>query len=276
MDRKRLKQYLVDAEVIDISERLPEFEHMNKHSHAVAVDIGDGKQRIVQYCSPDYNLTLQKDIVLPFIDHLEANGLNVDLAPSSSMENSSRFFMDFTLSDHNLSVGKRIDQVIPKIRMVNSYDGRVRYAFTMGFFRLVCSNGLMIPEGDVVQIRKMHTPGLDEVTNFDAITDMAHDFIAQAKNAIGPYKQLAQQKVPSLEERVEEVMLNSRFPKRQQELVLERINQEISEYKIAQTDWAVYNGFNGELNHNQEIGMPEHKKTKLDQDILQHLLAYPA
>jgi hypothetical protein len=91
---------------------------------------------------------------------------------------------------------------------------------------------------------------------------------------VGPYKQLADQKIPNLEERVEEVMLNSKFPKRQQEAVLERVNQEISEYKIAQTDWAVYNGFNGELNHNEEIGMPEHKKNQLDQQILDYLLAH--
>lgn len=53
---------------------------------------------------------------------------------------------------HSMAVG----DVIPEIVMVNSHDGTCAYKLIAGLYRLVCSNGLMVSDGEIDSISVTH------------------------------------------------------------------------------------------------------------------------
>jgi len=50
-----------------------------------------------------------------------------------------------------------VGDVLPEIVLVNSHDGSTSYNIMAGLFRLVCSNGLVIPQGELAECRIRHT-----------------------------------------------------------------------------------------------------------------------
>ena len=85
-------------------------------------------------------------------------------------------------------------------------------------------------------------------------------------------KCLAGQIPGNVEELITEVIENTKFPTRQGESVLERINEEHSQLGGSMNRWLVYNGFNYQLNHNTDIGTADHKKDRIDEQVLDYLL----
>ena len=51
----------------------------------------------------------------------------------------------------------KVGEVHPEVVLVNSHDGSTSYKLAAGLFRLVCSNGLVIPQGDLDEVRIKHT-----------------------------------------------------------------------------------------------------------------------
>lgn len=72
---------------------------------------------------------------------------------------------------NSFTVGKN-DKVHPEMLIKNSYDGAGQFEVRMGIFRLVCSNGLVIPthEFGEVKLRHMGTP---EEAAFDLVKQFA-------------------------------------------------------------------------------------------------------
>lgn len=50
---------------------------------------------------------------------------------------------------------------LPLIRIQNSHDGKSSLQLDTGFFRLVCSNGLVMPEGQLSSARIIHKVGME-------------------------------------------------------------------------------------------------------------------
>lgn len=50
-----------------------------------------------------------------------------------------------------------VGQEIPEIVLVNSHDGTSSYTLHAGFFRLVCSNGLIVASSTIDDVRVRHT-----------------------------------------------------------------------------------------------------------------------
>lgn len=51
----------------------------------------------------------------------------------------------------------KVGEVHPEVILINSHDGSTSYKLSAGLFRLVCSNGLVIPQGEVDEVRIKHT-----------------------------------------------------------------------------------------------------------------------
>lgn len=243
------------------------YNFANRFTHAIVAETPNGPH-IVNFCSENYSLVSNEEVVKPFQKELK-KWYDIDLKIRGN--GLSRFFFEFILKDKGLSVDSK-DKIFPKITLVNSYDGSIKYQFQMGMYRLVCSNGLTIPAGEVKGIKKMHTPSVEKSTNYESIMEMSAEFLASSKDVLGFYKELQSKKVSSVEERVQEIGDNTKFPSRQLENVLVSISEERVELGIKDyNDWLVYNGFNRQLNHSEEISLPIHKKEKIDQQILEYI-----
>ena len=60
------------------------------------------------------------------------------------------------LTNPELSVGKSAGEEIPELILTNSHNGKNSFSFKLGIYRLVCSNGLVIPVEEFANITIKH------------------------------------------------------------------------------------------------------------------------
>ena len=167
------------------------------------------------------------------------------------------------------------DQIFPRITMTNSYDQSRKFGFIAGLYRVVCNNGLTVPVSNQVKLISMHTQKLGLETNYDNIMGMVSEFLANSEELFVKYDDLLYQPVRNVEQRVEEVIEYTQFPRGLMEDVLARVNEEEKYLGATEmTDWLVYNAFNFHLNHNEGYQAKDQTKEKVNQDIFEYLTKY--
>ena len=257
---------------VPVEQIMPGYEHPSGISHAVVITKPDGTERVVQYCSELYTVVQNIDIIQPFEQELSKY---YTIEKNIRMSNWARFYVDFIIKDKFVTVGAKDDIIFPKVTQINSYDGSIKYNFMAGFFRLICTNGMMIQEGEVQQIKSMHTPKVGAETSFGAIMEMLSNFLNQVDDTTEVYHELNDQKTNDWMMRIEEVAEATSFPLSLQEDVMHRMGVELDSVKgMEPTDWIVYNAFNYQLNHNEALKAKQSKKDAMDQDVLEYLLRY--
>ena len=255
---------------VPVEEIAPGFEHPSGLSHAIVVTKPDGTERVVQYCSEIYFL-VPNDTIIPQFEKELSRFFKVETV--YRMDRWARFFIDFILTEKSMAMSPG-DMVFPRIRLINSYDGSIRYHFMAGFWRKICANGLM---GYVWEkaIKAMHTPKLGKETSFGAVMEMTSEFLAESSSVFEVYQELQDNRVDDWEMRIEEIVEETSFPISLQEHVTDRMGEELGMLPgMEPNDWLIYNAFNYQLNHNEELKAKSSKKDVMDQDVLQYLLKY--
>jgi hypothetical protein len=163
--------------------------------------------------------------------------------------------------------------MFPRVRMNNSYDGSVKYSFSFGFYRLVCSNGLSVPiQGlESRDFKLRHTPGTGSMA-LQKTMDAIDIFVEKAPEVIKAYNPLVK-KTLSWEaalKRIEEVIEDTPFPKKKAEDVIRRLEKE-KEMGFIVNDFLIYNALNHTL-YQGESRMKTHKQDKVDAKVLNYLL----
>lgn len=266
-----LNSIYLPVEKILVDQIMPGYNHPSGIKNAVIVTQPNGEKLIANYCSDKYFLVKNEDVIEPFKKELE-KVYNVGFA--IKVFGYTQFHVDFNLLQFGTKILKN-DEIFPRIRLSNSYDGRVRYHFTMGFFRQVCTNGLTAPVGDELKIRKLHTPSLENLTSFEKVLEMASNFLKSSDKFFGTYFELLDNPVRNLNYRIEDVIEDTGFPPSLEEDVKSRVSEEMSQLGLSEpNDWLVYNAFNYQLNHNENYKAKQEKKEEIDVEILNYLLQY--
>jgi len=255
---------------VPMADLLSGYQHLSGLSYAMILTLASGEERVVNYCSEDYFLVENKLIIPPFIEEV-SKFFNIE--PMVKIRNETRFYVDFMIKQKELTMFKG-DIVYPCIRYVNSIDGSVKYHWEMLFWRKVCSNGLMgFKNWD--SVKRMHTPGLENLTDFSKVMEMTSLFLAEADVHFENYRFLQEQIVRRPDLRIEEVIDETDFPSSLQENVAFRLEEEAKQMGVTQiTDWLIYNAFNFQLNHVEDYKAKEEKKAKIDSQVFLYLLTY--
>lgn len=248
----------------------PNFDYSPQQEYKILVDI-NGTEKEVNSCSEQYHLVPNAEVIKPLLAGLK----DFDIDVSYTNKNDARFTLDIVFKGSALDIMPG-DKILPRLRMNNSYDGRVRYAYMMGFYRMICSNGIVVPvegfEDTNMELKMRHTPSLEDYVDTDAIIEMVKSFQEGIDKFTKPFKILSKQKVMSIEERAEEVIKATKYPKRQLEPALDRLNVELGLLNSKPNDWLMYNAFNYQLNHSDDMTMDQHKREKIDRSVLSYLL----
>ena len=119
--------------------------------------------RVVHACSPSYGLLTNQDFFGKMEEELELEGLQ--FKTRSFNHNDSRFSVDYILDDDSkiITVNDQRnngidDTIVPMIRLTNSYDGSLKTAGYLGFFRKICHNGLHMTTTQL-EFKVKHTKG---------------------------------------------------------------------------------------------------------------------
>lgn len=239
------------------------------NSHTVVVETPEGL-KAVNTCSDIYRVIPNIEIIMPIISAL-SELYKIKLVPAIYQDAIFKF--NFVV-DLPIDLGKKYakDSIFPSLSIDNSYNGKRKLCATLAIMRLVCTNGMMIPEELFPGETFMHTPANGEGFAIEKIMSMMAHFIEKLDEFVEPFSELRAMPVRSVIAKVDEVIEATKFPVGQREAVLERIEFEIQELGLPKTDWLVYNGFNFLLNHSEDIEMPPYKRAKLDSDIQLFLL----
>lgn len=256
---------------VPVEEIMPGYIHPSGISHAVIVTLPNGTKKVVNYCSEIYHLVPNETVVQPFIDSMK-NFFEIDV--KFSIVGYSVSFIDIIFKKSPLLMTPG-DIIYPKIRMVNSYDGTRKYQFIAGLWRQICTNGMGLPHGAQREFKGMHTPKLGGETNFEHVLSMASEFLASSADIFEAYQELHEQRVKMPKFRIEEVIEATSFPSSLELDVAERLALEMGSLKQPEAnDWLIYNAFNYQLNHNEDIKTKEKKREDIDREVLDYLIKY--
>lgn len=95
---------------------------------------------------------------IQIVEHLQAAGYGVFAAmQSGSRDADKRSHTKHMIRLRPLNQSVIVGGSFPEIVMVNSHDGTSAYKLMAGIFRLVCSNGMIVAESTIEDVRVKHT-----------------------------------------------------------------------------------------------------------------------
>lgn len=232
----------------------------------------DGQDKILNVCSDRYEL-VPNDQIFPAIRH-ELNSRGVKFSETYRNTNNAIFNASYTLEDNSFKVGTANDVIKPKFEVTHSYNGQQKYSIVLGYFRLICSNGLVIPlegkEDTTLQITGKHTQKI--LDSIGQLFDMIPQFLKENGGFIKKYEVLFDTKVDNFSDRVEEVM-NATGIKKGMDDVLATIRTEMSQLNIDKpNDWLVYNAINRLIYDDEKNVKLQAVRRDLDKKVLAHIM----
>jgi hypothetical protein len=71
----------------------------------------------------------------------------------------------------------------PEVVVINSHDGACAFRLIAGLYRLVCSNGLMVSDGEIASIAVRHTGNI-----LQDVVEGSYSIVENAGKALGSVK----------------------------------------------------------------------------------------
>lgn len=265
------KDLLIKVDKIPLSSILPGYKTPSKFTHAIVVEPKRGDQRIVNFCSEDYTLIRNSEIIGRVEEGLQSK---FDITAKYLHRGYAKFYMDYIIGNKAKKVQKG-DIVGAKIRVVNSYDGRLKFGYNFGLARLVCTNGMTsLEQGS--KHSAMHTP---QVVNKDMVEQMisqTETFLDKLPDLLKPYHKLIAEKFPSNEadiiKRMIEISEDTKYPKRKIPDAARIAIEEAKAMKLEMSQWFIYQGMNNVLNHATDFQMEHHRREDVDREIITKFL----
>lgn len=240
-----LDQMLFPVKMTTISEELGVNSISSTEFGIFAKINGEEKHTLLNVCSDIYEL-VENDKIFPAIETILRTA-RIEFDVTYKMIDFSRFYADYTLKIGGVSVGNRKDKIFPVIRVTHSYNGLLKYKITFGWFRLICTNGLIVPvegkEEQNITIVGKHTKQI--LQSLNTLLDKVKAFTKSPDKYSEKFEVLADRSIDNWTNRIIEVMAVSGVGKRGFTQITERISFESDKlYKGEVNDWLLYNGFN--------------------------------
>lgn len=239
----------------------------------------DGQEQRLATCADRYELVHNASIFPRIEADLEARGYTY--TKSYHMIDNARFYAKYILEDSSLAIGKGKDKIKPMISVAHSYNGLTKYNITFGYFRLICTNGLVIPaegqEDKNLRISGKHTKEI--LNSFEILWDKLDYFFSIQDTFKKRFEVLTDRIVVNYADRVEEVLNATKVkPSKAQKLdILTTIENEAKVLDTDVNDWLIYNGINAYIfkgtdsNGNRSKAAPE-VKSATDSKVLAYMM----
>jgi hypothetical protein len=247
----------------------------SEHAKIVRATI-DGEEKDLNYCSDRYELVPNEDIFLRMENELNSKDIAFT-ADYTANADLTRFYAEYTLEDKGeIMLGDNGDVIKPMVRINHSYNGLTKYCMSFGYFRLVCSNGLVIPyegsEEHNLTIKGKHTKQI--LNSFDLIFGKLDEFIALQPQIQKRFEVLTDRKIENYGERLEAVLNATKIGYTRTNFtdMYDTITNEKSLYGGHANDFLVYNSINAHIFNEGAIAAPE-KKYADDAKVLAEVLA---
>ena len=233
----------------------------------------DGEWKLLNTCSSIYHLKPNQEVFPPIAERLDKAGIKYNLKVSH--DNYEKFYVDFIIQDRKYAVGNPNDLVYPKIKVFHSYNGKLDNMISFGWFRIVCSNGLVIPvkekEDDNFIIRFKHT--MENKEKYEQLFDKLDDLLDSSEELVGRYQVMTDRAVIDIPERIIEVIngVGGRMPKKIWAHAHDTVCDEMKQLKCKPNDWLVYNAINRHLFNDELNKIHDDIRDDLDRKTIQFM-----
>jgi transposase-like protein len=274
------KGLLFDVVKMPTSDLMGGIVTTSDNEYSVVGMIGD-QRRLLNVCSDTYNLKPNAEIFPVLEQKFKDAGIHYE--EKYRHINYNKFYGDYALKGFPQSIGKKDDIIFPRVFVNHSYNGKTQLTLGCGLYRLVCSNGLVIPyEGaersNFTQTVK-HTDKLDIVfARFLGTVEMMLEEY-QKGNTIENFRTFAERPVLDVKERIEQITDKknpkavTKFPTATLDLALEIIQRETNNLGYRQAnDWLVYNALNEALYSPKSNIHPEFKQV-IDAQVFDFMMS---
>lgn len=272
-----LQEIMFDVEVNDNP------RNTNTEYCKVVTGIIDGEEFDLNYCSDRYELVPNSEI-FPVVRQILLNK-GIQFTEHYSHINHARFYASYVIEDQRYAyrIGGSADVVKPMLKVQHSYNGLTKYMITFGYYRLVCSNGLVIPveemkEYNLSMVGK-HTKSIkDSLSKLNASLSYFADNAAQITLAItAKYETLAGNFVEKWEDRVLEVLNTNKIAvvegsKNTVSHITNTILKEADLYGGRVNDWLIYNAVNRYIYDDAINAKAPEARAELDRKVFESLL----
>jgi len=260
----------------------------NKEYSMVVTGVINGEEMDLNYCSNVYAL-IKNENIFPEIEQVLFNN-TIDFNVEYKHINHVRFYADFQITDERYAyhIKGTNDKIMPQIRVQHSYNGLTKYKIVFGYFRLVCSNGMVIAVQEMndfnLSIVGKHTDVV--LHSFDKLNDMLRMFANNAQEITNKitsrYELLAEKTVNDPKLRITEILKANKIIAVDNakintvENILNRIIDEAKDENLGYNgninDFLIYNGINQYLNDDEiNVKMPEVRQ-ELDSNVFEWML----
>ena len=262
----------------------------NREYSRVVTGIIDGEEVDLNYCSPRYEL-VPNDTIFPKVEEI-FNQHGIAFTAKYSHTQNARFYGNYVIEDQRFAHKMPNSNDVIKFiwNFEHSYNGLTKYKGIAGFYRLICSNGLVVPVQEMkdynLAIQGKHTNAiLHSLEQFSGILLNIIGNLDEVKtNIVSKYELLGGREVVKTEDRIKEVLQASKIiivDNAKRNTVADIRNRIMSEanktglgYNGKVNDWLVYNGINQYVNDdNLNIASPE-KRRETDSKVLEYMLEY--
>lgn len=251
----------------------PSMEFSPHNSHCVIVTRPDEKDQVVNFVSDRYGLLHNSEFFGNLEDRLRQNKFRFD--GQYSHVDFCKYYADYTIQGRDLMIGstKYQDKIMPRMKIMRSYSSQIGFRVVYGFYRQICSNGMWGTKW-VQQANLKHTEGnLDKM--YQVITEGMQKFLDETQQCIEEFQVVGDRSVTHWVDRIEEVIASTAFSVKLKEDVIRRVNIEHNENNLPITDWLIYNAFNYQLNHSDQIHSSPEARIQLDREIFKHIIDNP-
>lgn len=244
----------------------------------------DNRDTFLNMCSDRYNLFPNNEIFGVVELKLHASGIKFQV--EYTMHDYSTFHAVYTLENVFVELPNG-DKVYLKFEITHSYNGQVQYVMVLGYFRMVCSNGLVIPleghESDALYIKGKHTDKIQE--SIDKLLETLTNFIDKKESYADRYRLLADRPVIQWKERIITVMKETGINAGKKDVnvnaVFEVMNKELNDRigtgkKVSASDWLIYNAINEGYVYNDQVNsIKPHLRIEKDAKVIQWIYNNP-
>lgn len=271
INQETLNDFFAPVKKVSKKELYPNMDFMSYNDTAIIMT-KNGKDIVVNDCSKGYALIPNSDLFPQLEELLKEKGFN--FTKTYKVRNEAEFTIQYRLIDESFIVnapekykGKKgqNDSIMPLLEIHHSYNSRFIFNLNYGFFREICSNGMwgLKYEGN---IGLSHSVGNIEKI-FDRTILQTELFLAEADKLKQQYDELNGRIISNYKDRINFIMNQTGVLKSWEQEITELVETEAKLLNTPVTDWLIYNGFNSQLNHNEEITMSDRDKVKTDRKI---------
>lgn len=252
----------------------------------------DGKTRLKELntCSSRYKLIPNKDI-FPKLEQM-LMGNNIEYKKVYSHVDHVMFFVKYIITDERFAfvISGTNDKIYLKIKVQHSYNGKKVFKIVVGWFRLICSNGLTVPVAEMQHFNFMimvkHTDKI--VESLELFNEMLVNIINNAPAVIAANKaaftKLAKVEVEktAFEETLEKILTDCKInivDNKSHSTIKDIAERAIREaehptlgYNGKLNMWLTYNAINQYI-HDDAINVkfPDERE-EIDSRVLEHII----